>query len=153
MKMLMILSLLVSTQLMANDSKSLRACKSDEVKELISYQNEKMQNMFMQNAKGEIVGVYSWEDGEVYAEVCEYIKTDMTVASEWYYWQNDDGSSNPAKWTKGDFYVLAQDEGLANITVLKGSKKGAASIRFDIIGWGEEGEHVFKSEVLSLRAL
>lgn len=154
MKSLIILSLLFSAQVMANDSQTLRACKSDEIKELIYDQNKDMQSKYMQNSKGEIVGVYSWEEGAVYAEVCEYINSDMTVANEWYYWQNDDESSNPAKWLKGDSFEIAQDEGLANITVLKGSKKGDVSFRFEIIGWDGEGEqHTLKNEVLSLRSL
>lgn len=157
MKMLIILSsllVLASAQAMAADSKELRPCKSDEVKELIYDQNKDMNNSYMQNAKGEIVGVYSWADGEVFAEVCEYFNSDLTVANEWYYWQSDDGSSNPSKWTKGDFYEIAQDEGLAGLTVLKSSKKGEVTVRFEVIGWDGEGEqHSVKSQVLSLKPL
>lgn len=152
MKMLILLSVLFSTQLFAKESKTLRACKADEIQELIYDQNKDMKSLYMHNAKGEIVGVYSWEENDVYAEVCEYIDSDLTVASEWYYWQNDGESSNPAKWTKGDFFVIAQDEGLANISVLKASKKGEVSFKFEILGWDGEGEEqTMKSEVLTLR--
>lgn len=151
MKMLMLLSLmLLSTQGMAGET--LRACTSDEIKELIYDQNKDMQSKYMHNQKGEIVGVYSWEDGDVYAEVCEYINADMTVANEWYYWQNDDDNSAPSSWKKGDTLVIAQDEGLANIHVLKSSKNGNVTFRFEIIGWDDEGEqHILKSEDLNLK--
>lgn len=161
MKLLSILcslSFLAFSQVMAADSNSLssslRACKSDEIKELIYDQNKDMASAYMMNAKNEIVGVYSWAEGEVYAEVCEYINSDLTIANEWYYWQNDDASSNPSKWSKGDFYEIAQDEGLANLTVLKSSKKGAVSVRFEIVGWDGDGKELtVKSEVLAFKPL
>lgn len=159
MKMLSILfslSILASFQALAADSTSLRACKSEEVKELIDDQNDemKMKNSYMVNAKGDIVGVYSWAEGEVHAEVCEYINSDLTIASEWFYWQNDDASSNPAKWSKGELYEIAQDEGLAHLTVVKASKKGEVSVRFEIIGWNGDGQELtVKSEVLGFKPL
>lgn len=151
----LILCVLVSTQLMADET--LHACKADEIKELVYDQNKDMENFHMINSKGEIVGVYSHKDNdEVYAEVCEYIDAEMTVANEWYYWQEDHGvSSNPSKWARGDYYTIAQDEGIARLTVLDGSKKGEVTVKFEIEGWDGETEitHILKTDTLTFRKI
>lgn len=154
MKFLMLITLFVSTQTFAQEG--LRACRSEEIKKLVYDQNQDMENFHMLNQKGEIVGVYSHKDNdEVFAEVCEYIDSEMTVANEWYYWQEEyNVSSNPQKWATGDYYTIAQDEGIAHLRVLNGHKKGEVTVTFEIEGWDGEGEaQILKSDTLTFRKI
>ena len=55
MKILILLSVLVSFKLNAKESsKTLRACKADEIAELVSDTNKDMSSMHMVNKKGEV---------------------------------------------------------------------------------------------------
>lgn len=157
MKFLILLSVLFSFQVSANEhAKKLRACRADEIAKLVSETNKDMNSLHMTNIKGEIVGIYSWAEGEVFAEVCDYLQVadvNMTYSNDWFYW-NSDSSSNPSNWSKSDFYELHQDEGISKIEVLKASKKGEVSFKFTIVGWDGEGiEHDLHTELLSLKSI
>lgn len=105
----------------------------------------------MKNSKNETVGFYAWNSDEdsMYAEICEYIDNEFTVANEWYYW-DENTSSNPTSWIKGSTYGISQDEGLAELQVLKANKNGDVIFKLTIIGWADEDQLNFRESVLTL---
>lgn len=99
------------------------------------YPNVKM----MKNAKGQTVGYYAWgkEQTAMSAEVCEYLETDeMVTASKWYYWESE-GKTDPKSWTSNGSYSLRQDEGGADLDMLKANKNGNVTVAITILGMGE----------------
>jgi hypothetical protein len=106
------------------------------------------------NKNHETVGFYSWnkEETDMYAEVCEYLgnEEDLTVSSEWFYWDSDNKSSNPASFKAKKTYRLSQDEGIADIKVLTASRAGFPKISLEIIGWGEMGQRTVRKSTLTL---
>ena len=100
------------------------------------------------------MGFYAWDDEEIgiYAEVCEYIHTEATVSSSWYYWE--EGSSNPKNFSKNVSYRLTQDEGIAYLKVLSPMKNEKVVVEMSIVGWDSasdvEQEIVFRKSVLTL---
>lgn len=153
MKFLLLLSVLFSLSAMADTSKSYRACKKTEIKELIEDRSEWLQVFHMLNAKKEIVGAFAYSDSGARAIVCDYVDVEATVASEWFYW--DDADSNPATFKKGLEYMISQDEGIARFSVLNTSKSGEVTVRFRLFGWGAEPDYekeiVFRDEVLTFK--
>ena len=146
-------SLVVCLALLASGSvfakvQGLEACDAREVatmkKEILEKKAEGLTNAsLMKNKKGEIVGYFATDkDQDIYAEVCEYVEVDgITVARDWYYWESE-GKADPAVWTKNSTYVLMQDEGIAEMKVLKTSKTGNITVEFSVVGWGDDSKEV-----------
>lgn len=153
MKFLILLTILVSTNLFAAQPTSLKPCGEYAAIDLAEDHKEWTETFNMVNSKGEVVGIYSYRDNEIHAGVCEYIESEnVTVANEWYYWQNDDASANPAEFKKGIHYWLAQDEGQAFFMVNNENAKGEVSVNFSVIGFDEEGDDVeLRREVLTFK--
>lgn len=94
----------------------------------------------MKNLDGKTVGFYAYNNkgDDMIAEVCEYMETDeMVVASKWYYWEADGFTTNPASWTRNGSYSIRQDEGGADLTMLKADNKGNVKLEISILGMGE----------------
>lgn len=132
------------------------ACSTKELSRLQETVAEKLADGFdfsklMKNSKNETVGFYAWNSDEdsMYAEICEYINNEFTVANEWYYW-DEKTSSNPTSWTKGSTYGISQDEGLAELAVLKTNPNGNVTFKLTVIGWGDEDQIKFRESVLTL---
>lgn len=132
------------------------ACSKLELSRLQQTINEKLDDKFnysklMKNSKKETVGFYVWNSDEnsMYAEVCENINSEFTVANEWYYW-DEETSSSPTSWTTGSNYGISQDEGLAELKVLKENQDGNITFKFTIIGWEDEDQIKFRESILTL---
>ncbi len=100
------------------------------------YPNVKM----MKNVSGQTVGYYAWgkEKTAMSSEVCEYLETDeMVTASKWFYWESL-GKPDPSSWTINGSYSMRQDEGGADIDMLKANKKGNVTVAITILGMGED---------------
>ena len=153
MKFLLLLTILVTTTLMAAQPTSLKPCGEYAAVDLAEDHKEWTETFNMVNAKGEVVGIYSYRDNEIHAGVCEYIADDnLTVASEWYYWENDDASANPAEFKKGIHYWMAQDEGQAFFMLNNTSSTGEVTVQFSVIGFDEEGDDVeLRREILTFK--
>ncbi|MBC7713864.1 MAG: hypothetical protein H7177_11025 [Rhizobacter sp.] len=153
MKTLLLLALLTTTQLFARESTPLKACGNYASQDLTEEHDEWEHTYYMLNAKQEVVGAFSFKEGEIHAQVCEYIEADkITVANEWYYWQNTELSANPSDWTNKNHYWLAQDEGSVFLTVLKTSATGEVTVKMSIMGYDEEGDDVeMRTDVLTFK--
>lgn len=153
MKTLLLLTLLVSTQLFAEDLKPLKACGEYAAVDLAEEHSEWTETFYMLNAKKEVVGAFSYKDGEIHAAVCDYIEAEnVTVANEWYYWQKSELSANPKDWKKETHYWIAQDKGQAFFSILKTSATGEVTIKFSVMGFDEEGDDVeMRTDVLTFK--
>ncbi|MBC7427074.1 MAG: hypothetical protein H7336_00590 [Bacteriovorax sp.] len=151
MKTLLILALFTSAQLFASETKPLKACGNYAAQDLMEEHVEWDHTYYMLNADQKVVGAFSVKGNEIQAQVCEYIAADnVTVANEWYYWQNTELSANPADWSVDNHYRIAQDEGSAFFQVLKTSNSGEVTIKFSVMGADEEGNDVeMRTDVLT----
>jgi hypothetical protein len=103
---------------------------------------------YLKNSKNETVGFFSWNDASdsMYAEVCESMPEELTIADHWYYWDASLDETNPASWKKDEEYGITQDEGTANFKVIKTSKTGNIKAKFTIIGWDENSHDIVARE-------
>lgn len=153
MKFLLLLTVLFSTSAFSAEVKPLKACSEYAALDLAEDHKEWTETFNMLNAKGEVVGIYSYKDEEIHSAVCDYVSddTEMTIANEWYYWEGEE-SANPATFDNKTEYWMAQDEGQAFFSVLKTSKTGEIIVQFHIIGFDGEGETVIvRNEVLTFK--
>lgn len=117
----------------ASVKKELLPCTAKDLKELNAKLNEfKKKKEFVHqnylvNSKGQVVGYFAWDGNtEAHAEVYEFLDTlndDSTCANEYYYWSNRDEhyktvSADPKTFKKGKTYLVNQDEGQLQISVL-----------------------------------
>ncbi len=106
----------------------------------------------MKNLNGQTVGFYAYNKAgdDMIAEVCEYMETDdMVVASKWYYWENDGITTNPAAWTRDGLYSIRQDEGGADLNMLKADAKGNVKLEISILGMGEDDFVEVRKDVIT----
>lgn len=130
----------------------LRPCTEDAAFDLTEEHAEWSETFYMLNANGQIVGVYSYKDDQIHAAVCDYLSSDeLTVANEWYYWQ-EEGSANPQTFTVNSTYWMAQDEGLSSLFVKKASATGEITAAFTVVGWDGEGhEHNVRADIVTFK--
>lgn len=99
---------------------------------------------YIKNEQGETVGIYIWDSRSVglYAEVCDniYSNDEITASSKWYY--TEVNNTNPKTWKHGSLVDLYQDEGLAQMTVVRTSKNGDVVVRFTVKGWDASGSEI-----------
>lgn len=140
-------------------SQEISACTDEQLADLKTTIEDKKNDGYpysklLKNTQNKVVGLYAWDEDEMgmYAEVCDYVHTDHTVASSWYYW--DEASSNPKDFQKGVSYRLTQDEGIAYFKILSPMKKGVVKLEMSIVGWDSasdvEKEIVFRKSILTL---
>lgn len=153
------LTFLSLNSLTAAYSQEIAACSDEQIEDLKNTITDKKNDGYphsklLKNAQKKIVGIYAWDEDEMgmYAEVCDYVHTDHTVASSWYYW--DEGSSNPKDFQKGISYRLTQDEGIAYFKILSPIKNGVVKLEMSVVGWDSasdvEQEIVFRKSILTL---
>ncbi len=126
--------------------KKLAVCDADDLKSLaesiLDAKKDGLANAkLMKNLDGKTVGFYAYnkKGDDMIAEVCEYLDSDnMTTASKWYYWEADGITTNPAAWTRNGSYSIRQDEGGADLTMLKADAKGNVKLEISILGMGED---------------
>ena len=126
--------------------KKLAVCDAQDLKSLagsiLDAKKDGLVNAkLMKNLDGKTVGFYAFNKNgdDMMAEVCEYMETDaMTVASNWYYWETDGVTTNPAAWTRNGSYSIRQDEGGADLKMLKADAKGNVKLEISILGMGED---------------
>ncbi|MES2526479.1 MAG: hypothetical protein V4598_05305 [Bdellovibrionota bacterium] len=142
---LVIIGFIIASSAIAAPSK-LAVCDADDLKSLaesiLDAKKDGLVNAkLMKNLNGKTVGFYAYnkKGDDMIAEVCEYMETDdMVVASKWYYWEADGFKTNPAAWTRNGVYSIRQDEGGADLTMLKPDAKGNVKLEISILGMGED---------------
>lgn len=133
----------------------LRPCSTKDLKYLIqSANNAKADGLTnalnLRNSKQEVVGYYAYNAIEARAAVCDGIaETPYTVATEWYYWDNNE-SPNPAKWKRGQVLRITQDEGGVDLKVLKASSSGDVTVQISVLGMGEDDFVVVRNQTLHM---
>lgn len=115
-----------------------------------------LQKRLVVNDQNKPVGVYAWakEKGDFFFEVCDDVGsnvTDITVASSWSY---SDGETRLNRVRKGETLFLSQDEGRAELRVVKASKDGNIQAELKIIGWDEASEdHIVRQSKIKFKDL
>ncbi len=145
------LTSVISTQVLASP-KILRACTTDELKDIeVSIKDWADEEgykfaYYMKNPQGQTVGFYSTDhDQSMYAEVCDYVDSELTTSTSWYYWEDSAAKppkANPASWKAKASYRLTQDEGVAYIKMLKADKAGKITAEFQVMAFGNGNNEV-----------
>jgi hypothetical protein len=108
---------------------------------------------YIKNLQGQILGYFSTDnDSSIHAEICEpvyNIGNDITVANDWYYWDQERENVDPRTWRRNYEYRISQDEGFAYIKVLKESNTGRIKAQFRIVGWQEDGEMSVRNSLVT----
>lgn len=127
--------------------KTLGPCSSSELKDVKVSIKDWAKNegynfaYYMKNPKGQVVGFYVTDhDESMYAEVCDYVNTELVTSTSWYYWDELFLKANPASWKAKAEYRLSQDEGFARIKMIKADKSGRITAEFKVMGFGADAD-------------
>jgi hypothetical protein len=108
-------------------------------------ETEKYEVLLMKNGAGRVVGMYAWGKGDeaAQAEVCSFDQSnpEITAASNWFYWDHEQGSQDPRTWKVGQKLSIYQDEGYLHLEVLQASPSGKIKAKIEIEGVGEFPEN------------
>lgn len=142
-------------------SQTFEACSDRDLKfvesDLNDWKKDGMdQSSYIKNKEDKVIGYYVWNnDGEMVASICEglssiYYEEDFLVSEDWYYWNQEDVSTEPKSWTAGAVYSISQDEGFAEIKVKKVDLKNkVVEFELSVKGWDEsQNERVVRKEVV-----
>ena len=143
---------------MSSIAKELASCSEQQTVELdkaiLDAQNDGYKVIYnLYNEKNKIVGYFALNnESGIMAEVWEGIYEEgTTVASVWYYWDNEEESTQPEAWVTKRKYYLSQDEGKAYFKVISKANK-TTKAEFKIIGWSEDNkEKVMRESVVTFK--
>ncbi len=96
---------------------------------------------YLKNGDGELLGFFA-TDGEydAYAEVCEDIQHPTLRASrEWYFWDRNAESAEPAKWSAEQDFSIWQEYGASEIRIVVPLRLGKLEAEWTVVGWDESG--------------
>lgn len=157
MKVLLLISLFFTQMAMAEIGRDILPCTAQDMKELDSSMRDLTakgfnSSYYLQNLKGEIIGLYSWKKEQAVARTCEvFFKEGVTVAHIWDFWENRDVSTDPATWAAGMELGIDQDNGMADFHVLKADSEGKVKVEFLVWGFGPSSDVLIKREILTFR--
>lgn len=107
-------------------------------------QKEKYQVLLMKNREDQVVGMYAFGSGpeDARAGVCSFDSDpEITAASEWFYWDHEQGSPDPKTWSVGQKLAIYQDEGYLHLEVIEASHAGEITAKIEIEGVSEYPEN------------